>query len=328
LVDGKVTSFTPLSAKGGSNVTISGTGFGVSPAVHFTGSGSPATIVSHTATSIVAQVSPDAQNGPITVTSAHGDSVSIASFKPLMKITGFDAANYQVGNTVTVNGTNFLATGFAPTAKLGSLVVTVGSVTDTSFQFMIPDNGLTSSVVATNANGSATSPTKVNVRPTITGDPVPNDGVTGTHIVLSGKTFTGTTSVKFGDNAQAAPFTIGAGGTTLTVTVPTSATTGKIGVTNAGGTTLTVSNFVVHPRISSFTPTSGHVGTAMVVSGSGLMGADAVNFGGGAHAVPTGITATSLHVVVPAGATTGTLTVHTASGGTSAPSAASFTVLP
>src|SRR5205823_2826645 len=176
------------------------------------------------------------------VSTANGDAVSVALFKPLMKITGFDAATYQAGDTVTVSGRNFLATGSNPTAKLGTLVVTPGSVTDTSFQFTVPDNALTATVSATNGNGTANSPATLKVRPTISGDPAPNEAKAGDHVVISGKTFTGTSSVKFGNNTQAAPFTIGAGGTSLNVTVPNNATSGKIGVTNAGGLTQTASD--------------------------------------------------------------------------------------
>jgi hypothetical protein len=163
------------------------------------------------------------------------------------------------------------------------------------------------------------------VRPTISGDPAPNEGKAGDHILLSGKTFTGTTSVKFGDNVQAAAFTVGVGGTSLNVTVPNNATSGKIGVTNAGGLTQTTNDFTIDPRISSFSPTSGAVGLVVIVTGTGFGGADRVNFSGGVFGVPANVTAMSLKVAVPLGATTGPITVHTPAG-TSAPSAASFTV--
>src|SRR5207249_3104433 len=181
------------------------------------------------------------------------------------------------------------------------------------------------SVSATNANGTANSPTTLKVRPTITGDPAPNEAKAGDHIVLSGKTFTGTTSVKFGNNTQAAAFIVGVGGTSLNVTVPNNATIGKIGVTNAGGLTQTANDFTIDPKIDSLSTLSGAVGLVLTVNGTGFGGADRVNFAGGVFGVPTSVTATSLKVAVPAGATSGPITVHTAAG-TSAPSASSFTV--
>src|SRR5439155_6818159 len=138
-------------------------------------------------------------------------------------------------------------------------------------------------------------------------------------------TFTGTTSVKFGNNTQPAPFTVGVGGTSLNVTVPNNATTGKIGITTAGGLTLTAGDFTIDFRIGNVSPLSGAVGLIVNVNGTGFGSADRVNFAGGVFGVPTNVTATSLKVAVPPGATTGPITVHTPAG-TSAPSVASFTV--
>src|SRR5262249_2030746 len=154
----------------------------------------PAAIVTSTPTSIVAKVPADARNGSISIDGPHNTPISVAMFKPLMKITGFDKANYQVGETVTVNGMDFLANGF-PTAKLGVNAIVVGPPTDTSFQFVLADSALTAGISMANGNGTTTSPTTVKVRPTITGDPAPNEAGVGTHIIITGKTFTGTTAV-------------------------------------------------------------------------------------------------------------------------------------
>ena len=196
-----VTTFSPASGVAGANVTIGGTGFSGVPTVDFTGSAG-AFLVSHTATALVVHVPVDGLVGPLTVTTADGSSASVASFRPVPKITGFDAATYLAGDTVMVSGSSFTANG-ALTAKLGALAVSPGSVSATSFQFTIPDTGLTATVSATNLDGNANSPTTLKVRPTISGDPAPNDGVAGAHIVLAGKTFTGTTSVKFNGTVAA-----------------------------------------------------------------------------------------------------------------------------
>ncbi|TMK72893.1 MAG: hypothetical protein E6G50_02970, partial [Actinobacteria bacterium] len=245
-----VTSFVPAAAVAGTNVTINGTGLG-GATVDFTNSPG-ASIVSQTGTQIVVKVPTNAHNGAITVHTAGGDSTSAAIFKPLMKIIQFDQTNYRAGDTVTVAGSSFLATGSDPTAKLGTTVLAVGSVTDTSFQFVVPDNGLTGSVAATNANGTTMSPSTLKVRPTITGDPAPIEAAAGTHITLNGKTFTGTTSVKF--NSVVAGFVVGIGGTSLNVTVPASAVDGPITVTNAGGATQTTNPFLVDGKVASFAP--------------------------------------------------------------------------
>ena len=84
-------------------------------------------------------------------------------------------------------------------------------------------------------------------------------------------------------------------------------------------------SFTVDPKISSFTPTSGPTGTTITVFGTGFGGADRVDFGGLKSATPTNVTPTSLKVIVPAGAATGQIKVHTAAGD-SPLSVATFTV--
>jgi len=68
------------------------------------------------------------------------------------------------------------------------------------------------------------------------------------------------------------------------------------------------------PTVSGFSPLAGPVGSVVTVSGVALSGSSAVVFEGGASATATLVAATSLRVVVPAGATTGLLTVMTPTG--------------
>ncbi|WP_143741216.1 DUF4082 domain-containing protein [Pontibacter ramchanderi] len=77
------------------------------------------------------------------------------------------------------------------------------------------------------------------------------------------------------------------------------------------------------PVIASFSPTSGKVGDQVVISGSNLTGASAVAFNG-VLALIRENSASSITVDVPAGATTGKISVSTPGGTVS--SEASFTV--
>src|SRR5205085_896857 len=307
LLDGKVASFAPAAAPGGANVTINGTGFGLAPVVNFVHAAAPAQIVSSTPTTIVAKVPPDARNGPIAVTTPHNTPISAAIFKPLLKVLSFDQASYQAGHTVTVNGTNFLGNG-VPTAKLGATPLVLGTETDMTLQFVVPDNGLTSSLSVTGGNGTSIGPTPLKIRPTITSGPLPNEAAAGTHVTITGKTFTGTTAVKF-NQVVASAFVVGVGGTSLDVTVPPGAQSGPISVTNAGGTS-TSATFTIDPRITSIAPTTGDYNTDVTVTGLGLTGVTAVKFNGIAGVIQPGGTATVLHVHAPAaGAISGHVTV-------------------
>jgi len=81
---------------------------------------------------------------------------------------------------------------------------------------------------------------------------------------------------------------------------------------------------IVPPTITSFTPTSGPVGTTVTITGTNLTDITWVKFNGTVSSSVTPVSATSLKAVVPAGATTGKISIMTPGG--TATSAASFTV--
>ncbi len=145
-------------------------------------------------------------------------------------------------------------------------------------------------------------------------------GTAGQTVEILGQGFTGTTSVKFGSGSAA--FTV-VSDTYLTATVPSSGTTGTVTVATPGGTLKSKQSFKVLPAISSFNPTSGSVGTAVTITGSGFTGAKTVTFGG-VKATFTVVSGTQINTTVPSGAVTGKIKVTTAGG--SATSSGTFTV--
>ena len=78
------------------------------------------------------------------------------------------------------------------------------------------------------------------------------------------------------------------------------------------------------PTVTSFSPTSGPVGTSVSISGTNFTGATAVGFNGTAATSFTVNSATSITATVPSGATSGPISVTTPNG--TGTSAASFTV--
>jgi uncharacterized protein (DUF2345 family) len=110
----------------------------------------------------------------------------------------------------------------------------------------------------------------------------------------------------------------------VTATVPSGTTTGKITVTTPGGTATSSSNFTVSgPTISSYSPSSGVVGTSVTINGSHFTGVNGVRFNG-TSAVFTFVNDNRVMATVPAGATTGRITVTTPGG--TATSSSNFTV--
>jgi IPT/TIG domain len=150
----------------------------------------------------------------------------------------------------------------------------------------------------------------------------PTFGPAGTSVTITDTTFTGATAVSF--NGVAATFTEGPPGT-ITTTVPAGATTGPITVTTLGGPLTTTTRFTVTPAITSFAPASGAGGTGVTITGTTFTGATAVSFNGAAATFTVSNSGT-VTTKVPAGATTGLITVTTLDG--TATSAASFTVTP
>src|SRR6202035_984694 len=80
------------------------------------------------------------------------------------------------------------------------------------------------------------------------------------------------------------------------------------------------------PVVSSFSPTSGVVGTKVVITGSAFTGTTRVTFNGTPAATFAVVSDTQLTASVPSGATSGQITVMNAAG--SGTSTASFHVMP
>jgi hypothetical protein len=155
----------------------------------------------------------------------------------------------------------------------------------------------------------------------------PNTGAVGTAVTISGTNFgaaQGSSTVTF--NRVAATATSWSA-TSIAVTVPSGATTGNVVVTVAGQASNGVSftAIVPAPSITSLTPNTGAVGTAVTISGANFgaaQGSNTVTFNG-VTATATSWSATSIAVTVPSGATTGNVVVT--SGG-QASNGVTFTV--
>ena len=155
----------------------------------------------------------------------------------------------------------------------------------------------------------------------------PTSGPVGCVVTITGTNFNNpnVTDVEF-NNTNAASFRIESA-TTITAVVGTGTTTGLVEVTNADGTdtgpTFTVSNTMC-PTITSFTPTTGPVGTTVTITGTNFTGVTAVTFNNVAATTFTVNSPTQITATVPTTATSGPIRV-TASGGTGS-SLTNFTI--
>ncbi len=103
------------------------------------------------------------------------------------------------------------------------------------------------------------------------------------------------------------------------------ATTGAVTVTTSGGvaTSGTFTVTIAAPSVSGFTPSGAAAGATVQIGGSHLSGATSVRFNG-TSAVFTAVNDGQISAIVPAGATSGSISVTTP-GGTGS-SSAQFTV--
>ncbi len=151
----------------------------------------------------------------------------------------------------------------------------------------------------------------------------PASGPPGTMVVLSGDKFTGATQVTF-NGTPAASFTV-VSAALIEAVVAGSTTTGLVRVVSPGGTGTGTGNFTVtaNPLITGFSPASGEAGTAVTITGANFTGATAVRFNNTA-ATFTVASSTRIDATVPAGATTGRISVT--AGGITDTSSTNFTV--
>jgi len=245
------------------------------------------------------------------------------------KITGFAPASGSMGAAVTINGNTFTgatAVYFDPTSSFTGTPATFTVLSDTQISTSVPGGATSGKVCVVTASGAATSSAIFTVNstaaPTISSFS-PGSGVVGTTVTLSGTNVTGTKTVSF--NGTTTVNFKGISDTQLAVVVPVGATTGRITLTNTVGSVTSSTAFTVKPKIMSFSPTSGSVGTAVTITGYNFTGATSVTFNGTA-ATFTVASNTQITTSVPSGATTGPINVTAPQG--SWTTSSSFTVNP
>jgi len=169
------------------------------------------------------------------------------AFAAAPAITSFTPATGVVGTTVTITGTGFNDTSPVTAVMFGATAATSFTVdSDTQITATVPTGATTGTISVTDTEGTATSATTFTVTPSPTPTLTsfaPTSGAEGDTITLTGTGFTGASAVTFNGTA-ATTFTVDSD-TSITVTVPTGATTGAIVVTTPGGTATSATDFTV-----------------------------------------------------------------------------------
>lgn len=311
-----ISGFNPSGGPTGTEVVVSGTGLQTATFVYFGATEAPGEIVSRAATSVRVRVPANAFTGPISVfTSASGAATSSQVFVAAPRITDFTPKTGSPGTLVTLDGVNF-ATGL-PGGR--------GNVTEVRFNgqlaefqasglgqilTVVPPNGTSGPIRVVNEAGSFTTFVPFEVVPQIT-QVLPIAGQPGEVVEVRGRNLGSTLRVEFG--AVPAPYSV-LSSTNLMTVVPTNAVNGRIQVVTPAGVVSSAEVFKVRPRIISFNPVVGNVGTNVTLQGGGFQGATEVTFNGVKASSLTVRNSQTIDAVVPNGATTGPLRVVTPNG--------------
>jgi large repetitive protein len=304
-----ITDFSPTYGVVGDQVLINGVHFTGTTAVKF-GVTSATSFAATSDTQITAYVPAGATNGLISVTTPNGSFTNTNTFTvvgPGPFIASFSPTSGNISNTVTITGLHFTT---ATAVKFnGASAPFAPPTTDTSLIATVPTNATSGPITVSNTFGGFTTSSNFYLPPVITSFS-PTNGRAGTNVVIIGTSFSNA-SVTF--NGLSATFNLNSS-TQITAIVPAGVTTGPIQISTPGGANPPNSIFTVLPTISSFSPGFGPVGTIVTITGVNLSGATAVSFNGIPSATFSVTNDTTIGARVPAGATSGPISVTTPDG--------------
>lgn len=257
---------------------------------------------------------------------ADGGWASAASAAGQPVVTGISPAAGPVGGgtTVTITGSGFTAASAVSFGSVAAASFTV--VSDTQITAGSPA-GSAGAVHVTVVTAAGTSKTVAADKftydrvPSLTGISPPTGSTAGgTTVTLSGKGFTGATAVDFG--AVAAQSFIVDSATLITATSPPESPGAvSLTVTTPGGASSSPAagpefTYVAGPRVSEVDPAMGPAdgGTIVTITGTGLAGASAVDFGSTAAQSFAVLSPTEISAKSPAGSGVVTVSVSTPFG--------------
>ena len=237
-------------------------------------------------------------------------SVGSATAKNLPNISYFVPTTGKTGDKVTLVGSAFTGT---TVVKFNNMSAVFTASSDQNITTNVPAGATSGVFTVTNQNGSKTSTQVFTVKPApgiISINPA--SGPVGTKVTITGSNFIPGSRVYF--NSVPA-VQIGQTPGVLTATVPTKATTGGIEVVTDGGIAFAGTTFTVTapPVITAFSPIYGKFGDTLTIYGSGFTGAKYVGINGKSTAF-TVITDNKITTTIPAGATSGKITVSNTDG--------------
>jgi hypothetical protein len=299
-----ITSFSPAAQQSGGQVTITGTNF-----IGITGVKVGGSIVSYSTvspTSIIVYINNLAVSGNIVVSTV-GGTASIDGFiysSPV--IQNINPAVAAAGQTVTITGNNFN----------GIQSVNFGGVNATSFSVVSPTTitaivgaGSSGSVNISGPIGTANKAGFTFLPPPAIYSFTPSSGGLGTSVSINGVNLLTASAVTIGGVAA----TITSVTNNIVIVTVNSGAIGKIVLTtNAGTAEIDGFTWYAQPKITNVSPLIANGQTPITITGSNFTAITEVKFGSSAVAF-TVVSPTQIKVL-PANASSGTITVASPGG--------------
>jgi len=247
--------------------------------------------------------------------------------------TGISTETTLPGTTISLSGTNFPVNyqyNYIPTAKIGSIEVTINPNYLGDYEIVVPDDLSPGeyTISVTLGPHTVTVPKKLKVLSYAFTDFSPSTGGPGKEINITGNFIKDRQyTIYFGDMATTGT---GTSATNLKVEVPTGVNEGNVKIYLAfGGKKLTIAKEfkMIGPSITSFTPASGNAGTVVTIKGNGFARYYGANVKFGTIDAPvTSITETTITVAVPSNLNPGTMKLTIMTNGQTVTSSSNFTV--
>jgi YD repeat-containing protein len=263
-----ITNLNPGAAPLNWTVTITGSNFGNTAGTVRFYNNLTAQILNWSNTSIQAQVPAGATSGPVTVTSVYNVTSSGTAFTVLgpPALTSLSPSAAHLNETVTIAGSNFMATQSTSTVTFNGVQATPSSWSSNSIQVPVPSGATSGNVVVTVSGQTSNSLPFTLVPPPLLTALFPSAAQVGGTVAIHGAHFgatQGTSTVTF--NGTAATPTSWSN-TRITTTVPAQASTGNIVVVIGNATSNGLAFTVLIPGTMSGT-------VSRVTGGTGISGA-------------------------------------------------------
>lgn len=315
-----IESVAPAAVKAGDVFTINGDYLNLIAQVIFSDGIAidSADFISQSRYKIEVTVPIEAQTGKVII--SNGAEIPVLVYTAnevqvtLPAVTSVAPNPVKPGTELQINGTNF---------QLVKSLVFADGITVDNFTVNTAKTQITANVPANTKEGSiklvafsgveveVTTPLSL-ISPAITSI-TPNPVKNGATLTVAGTNLDLVIGATFGGDVTGVILSQSA--TKLEITVPLTATEGKVVLnTNSGKTAESAVLTFVRPTISSIAPLALVAGNDITITGTNLDLVSKVKFGGGLSVDVTNATATSLKVTVPMAATSGKITLITTNG--------------